>query len=387
MISERLLELVACPVCLGPEGCSACADATGHAACASRYAERAACPCGGADKVALRREADALVCPCCFTRYALRPDGGHAVLAPPQAVGEGTLYADHEFHERLEVTDAPPVLSAGVKADMAAQMLGLGGDRSPARVLDLGCGAGKFALHAASTGVHVVGVDLAPFFLPRAEATIDLAVGDLRRLPFRKASFDAAYTLDVLEHLDEPGVVELLVEARRVLRPGGRLFVYTHAMESSRIAAFQRATNRLARRLGERGLVDHEREAMRKSDHRNAIASHEHFDELCAQAGLHVESRRYYNVVFKAVVEDLLLRLWEQRLRRRRAARAPEVHAHHADGHDHHHHHASGPRPAPTAAVLAVAHALTWLLKLDVVLLGGVRTGPFFGLLRPAPPR
>ena len=28
---------------------------------------------------------------------------------------------------------------------------------------------------------------------------------------------------------------------------------------------------------------------------------------------------------------------------------------------------------------------LTWLLKLDVVLFGGVRTGPFFGLLRPVP--
>jgi len=38
-------------------------------------------------------------------------------------------------------------------------------------------------------------------------------------------------------------------------------------------------------------------------------------------------------------------------------------------------------RPSP--ALLAVAHALTWLLKLDVVLFGGVRTGPFFGLLVP----
>jgi len=30
-----------------------------------------------------------------------------------------------------------------------------------------------------------------------------------------------------------------------------------------------------------------------------------------------------------------------------------------------------------------VALALTWLMKLDVVLFGGIRTGPFFGLLRP----
>ena len=88
----------------------------------------------------------------------------------------------------------------------------------------------------------------------------------------------------IRDSLDEPGVREVLLEARRTLGPRGRLFVYTHAMESSRLASFQRAVNRLARRLGQRGLIDHEREAMRKSDHRNAIRSHEHFDELCAAA-------------------------------------------------------------------------------------------------------
>ena len=93
------------------------------------------------------------------------------------------------------------------------------------------------------------------------------------------------------------------------MRRDGALFVYTHAMESSRIASFQRGVNRLARRLGQAGLIDHEREAMRKSDHRNAIRSHEHFDALCAAAGLRVSERRYYNVFFKAVIEDLFLRL------------------------------------------------------------------------------
>jgi SAM-dependent methyltransferase len=378
MISAELMAAVACPVCLEPSGCARCSAPAGHEGCAA-YAVRAACSCGGPDKVRLVRAGDGLHCSCCGTTYVVAD--GHLALSPPVAVGEGTLYADEEFHERMEVTDAPPVLSAGVKADMAGHMLGLGTPGAPARVLDLGCGAGKFALHAAEKGARVTGIDLAPFFLPRAVAGIDLVQGDLRRLPFRKGTFDAGYTLDVLEHLDEPGVVEILVEARRVLRPGAALFVYTHAMESSRIAGFQRAVNRLARRLGSRGLIDHEREALRKSDHRNAIRSHEHFDELAARAGLGVVSRRYYNVVFKAVVEDLLLRLWEQR--RRRAQGTPAEAAPHDHDHGHHHHHASGPRPAPTRAVLAVAHALTWLLKLDVVLLGGVRTGPFFGLLRP----
>jgi SAM-dependent methyltransferase len=254
-------------------------------------------------------------------------------------------------------------------------------------VLDLGCGAGKMALYVAGHGARAAGVDVAPFFLPRAAETVELVLGDLRRLPFAKGAFPRAFSLDVLEHLDEAGVREVLVEARRTVGDGGRLVVYTHAMESSRIASFQRAVNRLARRLGRRGLIDHEREAMRKSDHVNAIRSHEHFDRLCAAAGLVVAERRYYNVVLKAVVEDLLLRLWEQRKRKRAGTSEPVPASEPAgpsrDPH-HDHHHASAPRPHGRAALL-VAQVLTWVLKLDVVLFGGVRTGPFFGLLVPAP--
>jgi hypothetical protein len=118
---------------------------------------------------------------------------------------------------------------------------------------------------------------------------------------------------------------------------------------------------------------------MRKSDHRNAIRSHEHFDELCAAAGLKVAERRYYNVVFKAVVEDLGLRLFEQWRRRGEAAKTPAV----PDAHGHAHGAVTVGTSRPSPALMAVAHALTWLLKLDVVLFGGIRTGPFFGLLVP----
>jgi SAM-dependent methyltransferase len=246
-------------------------------------------------------------------------------------------------------------------------------------VLDLGCGAGKLALYAGSDGALAAGLDVAPFFLERAAREVDLVLGDLRRMPFRKGAFPCAYSLDVLEHLDEEGVREVLLEARRTLRADGRLFVYTHAMESSRLASFQRAVNRVARRLGQRGLIDHEREAMRKSDHRNAIQSHEHFESLCAAAGLVVAERRYYNVVFKAVIEDLLLRLYEQSRRRARpAAHEPASPASDPQGAP-----SRVGAPAPGRIALAVAMALTWLLKLDVVLFGGIRTGPFFGLLRP----
>jgi SAM-dependent methyltransferase len=375
VISGALRERLACPVCLEAAGCAACVAPPGHAACQERYASRVRCACGGPDKVRLEGEGEALRCPCCGASYALRAAEGYADLAPERPVGEVTHYADHEFQERLQTTDAEPVLSARVKADMMRRMLA---PASGEAVLDLGCGAGKLALYAGRDGARPAGVDVAPFFLPRATEGVDLVRGDLRRLPFRKGTFPCAYSLDVLEHLDEPGLVDVLVEARRTVGPQGRLFVYTHAMESSSLARFQRAVNRLARRLGRSGLIDHEREAMRKSDHVNAIRSHEHFDALCAEAGLEVVGRRYYNVVFKAVVEDLGLRLYEQRRRGGATAHA---------GHDAPAAEAAPPktlRPRrPGRLALASALALTWLLKLDVVLFGGVRTGPFFGLLRP----
>lgn len=382
MISDALLARLGCPVCLEAAGCAACSRASlDHARCEAEYETRAGCACGGPDKVALAREDGALHCACCGAVYAVHAADGYVDLVPKASVGEVTQYADHEFHERLGVTDAPPVLSARVKADMMRRMLAPAAGEA---VLDLGCGAGKMALYASASGARAAGIDLAPFFLARAKGTVELVLGDLRRLPFRRGAYPCAYSLDVLEHLDEPGVVDVLREARRAVGPGGRLFVYTHAMESSRLASFQRWVNRVAKRLGRAGLIDHEREAMRKSDHRNAIRSHEHFDALCAAAGLAVVERRYYNVVVKAVVEDLFLRLYEQA---RRGKKAGPSH-----GHDHAH---ASPAPGTAVAIegkppgrvaLAVAQVLTWFLKLDVVLFGGIRTGPFFGLLRPTAP-
>jgi ubiquinone/menaquinone biosynthesis C-methylase UbiE/uncharacterized protein YbaR (Trm112 family) len=371
--STALIEQLACPVCLEPAGCETCSVAErDHAICLARYSERASCGCGGPDKVRLRALAgEGIECPCCRRTYVLR-DGIYD-LTPQAAVGEGTLYADREFHERLDVVDNPLSLSARVKASQMRCMLRpTAGDL----LLDLGCGSGRFALFAAERGAHVVGLDLAPYFLPRARAQLDFVVGDLRRLPFRKSVFAGAYCLDVLEHLDEQGVCDVLVEARRVLQPSARLFVYTHAMESSALARFQRGVNRVARWLGRHGLVDAERERLRKSDHRNAIRSHEHFTALAGQAGLRVVGRRYYNVVFKAVIEDLLLRLYEQRhaARRRQATHATsnEVET------------TSGPARQPYGrAAIAVGRLLTLLLELDVQLFGRIRTGPFFGLLAP----
>ncbi len=376
MIDPEWMKQFACPVCLDKAGCERCGVKTGgHDVCLSSYAARVSCVCGGPNKRALEHRGEGFYCSCCLTRYQFGPSRDFVDLLPRADVGRVSHYADEEFQERLGVREGPPVLSAGVKARMVSRMLGLKRGDS---VLDLGSGAGKFAAYFASRGASVCGVDMAPFFLKSAVQSVNLVVGDLRRLPLRNGATARAYSLDVLEHLDEVGVREVLLEARRAVSKDGRIFVYTHAMESSKIASFQRGVNTFAKRLGRMGLVDSEKEALRKSDHINAIQSHEHFDEIAKSAGLRVLERVYYNVFAKAVVEDLALKMLEQRSRKKSTAAAghgksPEKAAtSHIVG-----------RPAPSPTTRFLARGLTQVLMLDVALFGRVRTGPFFGVLAP----
>ena len=376
MIHADWMKHFACPVCLDRAGCEKCGVKTGgHDVCLRSYGERVACACGGPNKRVLEHRGEGFYCSCCLTRYPFGPSRDYVDLLPGTDVGRVSHYADEEFQERLGVREGPPVLSAGVKARMVSRMLGLTPGDS---VLDLGSGAGKFATHFAKEGASVCGVDMAPFFLRSAIESVNLVVGDMRRLPLRNGSAPRAYSLDVLEHLDEDGVREVLLEARRAVKRDGRIFVYTHAMESSSIASFQRGVNKVAKRLGRMGLVDSDKEAMRKSDHINAIRSHEHFELIARSAGLRVLDRVYYNVFAKAVVEDLALKVLEQRSQRKLAREArPDDPDDKGRGS-----HVVG-RPLPSSSARFVARGLTAVLMLDVALFGKIRTGPFFGVLAP----
>ena len=103
------------------------------------------------------------------------------------------------------------------------------------RLVDVGCGTGRFAAFAKSRrGGRVWGVDPAPEMLRRARARPDArAVGwkqaGAERLPFTDGWFDAAHMHLVVHTLpDRPAA---LAEIARVLMSGGRIAVATFAME------------------------------------------------------------------------------------------------------------------------------------------------------------
>ena len=103
----------------------------------------------------------------------------------------------------------------------------LGEARPGERVLALGCGAGRFVAALRDAGADPVGVELAEAALTRARANAPGA--DLRlvepdgSLPLDHGSVDLVWCSEVLEHVAD--TEHLLLEVRRVLRPGGRLLV------------------------------------------------------------------------------------------------------------------------------------------------------------------
>ena len=101
-------------------------------------------------------------------------------------------------------------------------------DRPGAVLVDLGCGAGLLAPHAARLGYRHVGVDLGDRALRLAAEHGVLPVrADVARLPLADAAADAVSAGEILEHV--PDLPAAVGEACRVLRPGGTLVIDTLA--------------------------------------------------------------------------------------------------------------------------------------------------------------
>jgi 2-polyprenyl-3-methyl-5-hydroxy-6-metoxy-1,4-benzoquinol methylase len=134
--------------------------------------------------------------------------------------------ASEDYHEAL--WDAVPEGLEPVDFARRSDFL-LGHICAGERVLDMGCGEGRFAAELARIGARPVGIDVVAEPLRRArERDPEL---DLRQMtaegawPLEDASFDAVWAGEVIEHVAD--TAGWLSEARRVLRSGGSLLLST----------------------------------------------------------------------------------------------------------------------------------------------------------------
>lgn len=101
-------------------------------------------------------------------------------------------------------------------------------DRSDLSILDAGCGTGLMLQQMNHLG-HTEGVDIADEALAfcRRRGLENIQKADVLQLPFASDSFDIVTGLDIVEHLDDDTAA--LREWSRVLKPGGRIFLFVPA--------------------------------------------------------------------------------------------------------------------------------------------------------------
>ena len=189
--------------------------------------------------------------------------------------------------------------------------------RPGARVLDVGCAVGTFALELARRGdLRVVALDFSTTALgmareeARAEGLgprIAFIAGAAELLALRGASFDLIVAADVIEHLVEPET--FLREAHRLLRPGGAILLETPNTCFRNYRAYP-ALRRVADRLGlpDSRIVCHVPDGKSYEHYHIAMRSYPELLAMVRRAGFVVTSHRPFGWWFKLHGLDRLTR-------------------------------------------------------------------------------
>ncbi len=304
MISEKLLEVARCPRCVANAG-------------------------GDRERGRLEIVEGGFVCRTCELAYGAfsnsgaeepvvsegkgLPRRGYIDLLPRSSVGQQTRYLDEEFeheldHEHISV----PLLGAAVRNDLLRRML-RPGKRDLA--LEVGCGDGRFCYWNRKRFGTVIGVDAAPLFANEALDDIPLIRGDGRRLPFAPDSFDKIFSLDLLEHLPLDGIAPFFAELSRVIKPGGRVFLFSNTREKGKLWPIIRLEKQIAAYFTQRGVFDFRRDDLRKSDHIKAIKTWDELEKFVNEAGFTIEQKRFWNGVFQGLVDNIIVKAGEYAVR------------------------------------------------------------------------
>lgn len=137
--------------------------------------------------------------------------------------------------DELTIEDIAVVDEFHIRGEAATNELIAATDfSSDSKILDLGCGLGGPARRLASkTNCKVTGIDLSDEFidcanylteLVKLEDLVSFKACSCLELPFEDASFDGAWTIQMMMNIDQKQA--LLNEVKRVLKPGAKFVIY-----------------------------------------------------------------------------------------------------------------------------------------------------------------
>ena len=133
------------------------------------------------------------------------------------------------FDEKYRIGSTPWSVEVDYKSiNYLVSLLKQGTDHP--RLLDIGCGDGAIAIHCAKRGCLVEGLDSSPRAIRLAvgksgSRKVRFSVADAFHVPFSKHSFDAVIDRGMVHHQPRKSWPSYRREVRRVLRPGGLLYL------------------------------------------------------------------------------------------------------------------------------------------------------------------
>lgn len=108
---------------------------------------------------------------------------------------------------------------------VASTLLSLARSGSADRILEVGCGTGRWLAQLQTVARQVCGLDLSVGMLKQADQELAgcFVCGQAGHLPFSEAVFDLIYCVNAFHHFGQKQ--EFLLQARQALRSGGRLAI------------------------------------------------------------------------------------------------------------------------------------------------------------------
>lgn len=150
-------------------------------------------------------------------------------MKPQTSSAIASAVAYDQWHLKLHADENPAKVCLH---DWHRNALRLSPEISGLKVLEVGCGAGDFAIYLAGQRANVTAVDFSRYAIDLAEEKasaqnmrIDFRVADAQCLPFADNSFDLIFSCECLEHVPDPQ--KALAEFYRVLETSGRLVLTT----------------------------------------------------------------------------------------------------------------------------------------------------------------